>query len=434
MTNSSRGRYLDRLVLLATDAAILQAIDEASKDCPWWPRDATWRRTYGLFHPDREAFATLVFQSNGIAQVIFQAEVFVTYPTAPGDGSLILPAKDLGWIRITRFPADPSLNTLAAVIASHPQPTVLRYRPRRRCTVGFEISSPVSIVKVYPQKFAKRGRGEQIYASGLALWRTAARGELRFTVARPDRWDLESRTLWQERCKGVSVLPKLWGIEGPAVAHSMGQAAASLCCSTLKPERVFDGTAQLAASRRYAEELARRVPGLAPAVDALLNSLTDAHLSGPRRPLRPIHGDLDAGQWLQDGSQLCLLDFDDFALGDPELDVANFLNELQIQEECGPAVHGLSQAFLAGYESVAAPLAVELLGVYLAHKRLFRALTMARSLRPDGDQRAEHLVRRAWQSLPPDPSPFAGLNRAHGNPPAQPAPPPPAQEQPNLTL
>jgi hypothetical protein len=408
--NSSRDRYLDRLVLLVTDAAILQAIDEASKDCPWWPRDATWRRTYGRFHPDQEAFATLVFQSNGSAQVIFQAEVFVTYPTAQGDGSLILPAKDLGWIRITRFPADPSLTTLAAVIASHPQPTVLRYRPRRRCTVGFEIGSPVSIVKVYPQKFAKRGRGEQIYASGLALWRTAARGELRFTVARPDRWDLESRTLWQERCKGVSVLPKLWGIEGPAVAYSMGQAAASLCCSTLKPERVFDGRAQLSASRRYAEELARRVPGLAPPVHALLNSLADAHLSAPSRPLRPIHGDLDAGQWLHDGSQLCLLDFDDFALGDPELDVANFLNELQIQEDCEPAVHGLSHAFLAGYESVAAPLAVELLGVYLAHKRLFRALTLARSLRPDGDLRAEHLVRRALQSLPPDPSPLAGLN------------------------
>jgi Phosphotransferase enzyme family len=399
MTNSPRMRYRDQLAVLATDAAILQTMDEASARCPWWAGNATWRRTYGTFHPDREAFATLVFQSYGSPQVIFQAEVLTARPLGEADASLILPARNLGWIRIRQFPADPSLTTLAAVLASHPQPTVLRYRPARRCTVGFETTCPASVVKVYPKRFAKNGRGEQIHASGQALWRASLRGELRFAVARPQRWDPETRSLWQERWKGVSALPTLWGSEGPAMAYRMGQAAGSLTGSALKPDKVFDHSAQLSASRRHAEELARRVPCLVTALDALLNGLAGAHDGA--RPLRPIHGDLDASQWLHDGPRLCLLDFEDFALGDPELDVATFLNELEIREESRAAVRSLSQAFLAGYQSIAAPLNRELLGAYLAHKRLFRALSLARSLRPDGDERAAQLIRHALQALPP---------------------------------
>jgi aminoglycoside phosphotransferase (APT) family kinase protein len=112
------------------------------------------------------------------------------------------------------------------------------------------------------------------------------------------------------------------------------------------------------------------------------------------RPLRPIHGDMDANQWLDDGVRLGLTDFDDFSLGDPELDAATFLAELEVEDQPQLPFDQLAEAFLEGYESVGGPLDHSLLSAYLAHKRLFKALRSARALRQDGDVQAErHLVR-----------------------------------------
>ena len=65
----------------------------------------------------------------------------------------------------------------------------------------------------------------------------------------------------------------------------------------------------------------------------------------------------------------------------------------------GFQVDELSQAFREGYESVAGPLNEELLIAYTAHKRLSKALRVARALRPDGDERAEQILNRAARSF-----------------------------------
>ena len=70
---------------------------------------------------------------------------------------------------------------------------------------------------------------------------------------------------------------------------------------------------------------------LSKSVDTLLDKLRQVHAAGQNR-YRPIHGDLAAGQWVFDGSRLGLIDFDDFASGDSELDVATFLAELEFED------------------------------------------------------------------------------------------------------
>src|SRR5262249_10581688 len=158
------------------------------------------------------------------------------------------------------------------------------------------------------------------------------------------------------------------------------------------------GAAQMAASIRCGKELCTRVRQTASYVSTMLGTLEQIHTS-VRTRCRPIHGDLDARQWLYDGRRLGLTDFDDFALGEPELDAATFLAELEFEVGPNDRISRLKDAFLSGYEAASYLLNRHLLAAYLAHKRIYKALRLARALRPDGDAQAEMVLSNASKSL-----------------------------------
>lgn len=398
MSNAPYYKYRKRLAAFACDAPLIDAIAAARGRAPWWPVDRKWVRTYERFHPDREPYAKLVFESAGSPQVIFEAEVFEEPPAERAEGIFLARDDRLGWIRVARFPCDVSLPTIASVLASGESATVVRYRPGRRCTIRLDDDGRTRFAKIYPRKFLRRHRGEQLHAVGTALWRAARQGKLGFAVARTEAWDASAASLWQERIDGVSVRPKLFGPEAPMLAHRLGRAAASLTRCDVAPRETFDWAAQVEASTRFATELRSRIPTLSPAADDLLDELSKINERAGSRPQKPIHGDMDASQWLDDGSRFALTDFDDFALGDPELDVATFIAELEREDGLMLPIERVAGAFVEAFESVAGPLNRSLLAAYLAHKQLFNALRCARALRADGDARAESYLMRACAS------------------------------------
>jgi hypothetical protein len=83
-------------------------------------------------------------------------------------------------------------------------------------------------------------------------------------------------------------------------------------------------------------------------------------------------------QWLADGERLGLVDFDRFCLGDPELDAATFVAEIDCEDPATTPREVLGAAFLRGYADMAGPLEPDLLTAYLAHKRLAKAEKAAR--------------------------------------------------------
>jgi aminoglycoside phosphotransferase (APT) family kinase protein len=112
-----------------------------------------------------------------------------------------------------------------------------------------------------------------------------------------------------------------------------------------------------------------------------------------------VHGALHVSQWLEHGDRLALLDYDSLALGDPELDAATFLADLDVENRERVPVDRLGTTFLAGYEETAGPLDSRLLAAYRAHRRLEKALRVARALRPDGDRKAERRLRLALECV-----------------------------------
>jgi hypothetical protein len=220
---------------------------------------------------------------------------------------------------------------------------IVRYHPGRRCTVK------------RGDRFGKIGVGPEVLTAQQLLW--AHRHELGFAVAEPLGY--EDGTLW------LGAVP---GEPAPlALAQQMGAALATLARSSLRPPgRPPPDTA--------AEELIRRVPALRDEVQALLVDIVPG-------PPRPIHGAPHPPQWLYDGDRLGLIDFDKLALGDPESDVATFM------EAAGEA----GAAFREGYDG---PLDEQRLTAYRNRRRIAKALRAARAVRPDGDEKAARRLRK----------------------------------------
>jgi aminoglycoside phosphotransferase (APT) family kinase protein len=98
-------------------------------------------------------------------------------------------------------------------------------------------------------------------------------------------------------------------------------------------------------------------------------------------PPRPLHGAPHPPQWLADGDRLGLVDFDRLSVGDPEADVAVYVE--------GVEDPGAAEAFARGY----GPLDARRLAAYRARRRILKALRAATALRPDGDERAARRLR-----------------------------------------
>ena len=394
MFDSAHTRYHQRLSTLATGAVTPAVFSQAELCQANGFAQRHWVRTYGRFTPDQEPYATLCFVTADDPQALVRIEVFTTRPDTDERKTPLIGDATLGWLCLNVFPDDPQLPTLPAILANLEHVTIIRYRPLRRCTLRVEGVTGTRFVKVFPY-----ADGQRLHREAVALWDVSQRGELGFRVAPPGHWDTSTHALWQYQAKGIPAAPGLFGPQGARIAHVMGRAAASLACSSAQPTEVFDVNVQFARSQRYAEEIVARVPQLAPAVTELLQTLATIHARVKAQPLRPIHGGLHAHQWLADGEDLALVDFDRFSRGDPELDVATFLGELDFEKRLHVPVAQLAHAFLTAYEATAGPLNRSLLAAYRAHKRLAKTLRTTRAIRPDGDQRAARHLHHAFDAL-----------------------------------
>lgn len=411
MTNGEPyDHYRELLTTLSGDEIPLTLLDEAGKSCGWWPTHRPWQRTYGRFHFNAllgdSPLVTLIYETTDRPQEICIIDLLPTFPATFTPEQTVIRRKGLGWFCLTRFPHDPQLPALQRHQSSLREATlevakVLRYRPSKRCTIRYTGTEPHGMIddsrdnyrgEVRFAKLFTDDRGAAIHRESVALWQAAQAGELEFAVAQPIRWDDEQKTLWQGAVPGIPIVDRLLSNQGAALAEQMGQAAGSLPRSSLQPIARSDAKKQLKRSTKYAQRLRTFFPALRPAIDFLIDRLTTIHAEIEAQPLRPIHGAPHPHQWLTDGTRLGLVDFDGLALGDPELDVATFMSEMDFEDWEEVPVAAINRAFQRGYATVAGTLNPQLLNAYRAHKRLSKALRSAHAVRGDNDMRVERAL------------------------------------------
>lgn len=371
-----------RAWLSASPDPLLALLDGAVRERGRGPVDGAWRRIYARLEPDPAAAGglagALVYQGcSGEPYLVELCEASAS--GGGGDGGQRPPS---GSVRVLPFSDDPGLPTLAGVLAVNPTAEVLRYRPHHRCTMRVE-TDITRFAKVF-----RDGRGIRLYDEGLALWQAAASGGLSFAVAEPLGWDAATRTLWMGEVAGEPVESRLRAPGGPALAERMGLACGEIAASAPAPTQRFSGADQVARSGRYVESLGRLVPHLSDDARQLLDDLAGIHALHGERTLRPIHGAPHMHQWLCAGDQLGLVDFDRHCLGDPELDAATFVAEVDSEDPATTPRELLCDSFLRGYANAAGALEPQLLTAYRVHKRLAKAEKTARKPRVDAGQRA----------------------------------------------
>ena len=381
------------LARLRDDDPIVELIAAVGAERGWWPQGRSWRREYARFDLGSEPLVALLFESAAtdlMSQELCTIEVW----SEPRSDAFELPGS--GWLTFRRFPDDDHLPGLPSVRASRGTVTVLRYRPDKRCTLRVADGGVVSFVKV----FSSGDEGEVMNADALAILAAAEAGELGFRVAPPIRWDAASSSFWQGSVPGSPAIGVLFGPDGAPLAEAMGRAAATLTTSSLQPTRRTGRSKQMKRSAKYAARIAGAFPQLRDQLDELLVRLEELHLADTDGRLRPIHGAPHPHQWLLDRDRtgepgLGLVDFDGFALGPPELDVATFIAEMEYEQPERMPVAAIVDGFREGYEQVAGPLDERVLRAYVAHKRLAKAQRNARAVRDDNDVRAAAAIAAA---------------------------------------
>jgi hypothetical protein len=142
-------------------------------------------------------------------------------------------------------------------------------------------------------------------------------------------------------------------------------------------------------------------PALGAELDRASQLLSQAHSRLRPRPLVPVHGAAHPSQWLVDGDgRLGLVEFDRFALGEPEFDLATFVVEA-VAVGGALLAEDLELAVVDGFREVAVVVDEERLHLYLLHRRLGRVVRAAAGLRPGGPDRAAHALEDVLDELRP---------------------------------
>jgi hypothetical protein len=364
-------RHAAVLAALGRRSALLRALGFDTSD-------GTWRRTYGRFNAVAAALATLVFERGDPPEIVV---VDVHERRPPDERAVPLPgAEDAAWLVARGIREDARLPTIGAVLDGPGRRTVVRYRPARRCTIRVEEDRAVRYAKVQPSADLAA-----LHRDAETLWAASQDGRLGFAVAPPGGVKEATQSLWQGAIDGLPLKPRLLAPDGVALGAPLGRALGTLHASGVRPAAMLGRWAPLLRARSAGTDLAARVPALEPRVADVLARIEALDRAAGERPARPIHGAPHPAQWLAVGDGLGLVDFDRFALGDPELDLAVLLAEIE-DESRAPA--GLDHAVLAGYEAVAGPLDPRLLLACRAAGRLATARRHARGIRPDGAVRA----------------------------------------------
>lgn len=267
--------------------------------------------------------------------------------------------------------ADRNLPAIAGLMAKCPDSEIIKYAPERRCIIRVVRQGRTYYAKIYPPKFLKRGRGEGIDEIGRVFWELAEAGELNFNVARPAGWDAAAAAVWCEELIGSPAVEILRSGSGEGIVYGIGKAISLIAKSRIEPKRIFDYAEQLKDTAEFAEILLNKFPALTATVEFLFKRLETVYL--PEKQLVPTHGDMHIDQWLINGNELGLLDFEDVSLGHPERDLAFFT--VQLESEYGTELDyaTLNAHLIEGYKSIGSQPNERLINIYAANKWFSKA-------------------------------------------------------------
>jgi aminoglycoside phosphotransferase (APT) family kinase protein len=325
----------------------------------------------------------------------------------PAIGAALSHVEELDML-VWAWPNDPALPQLAALLDPLRLPVHLpdavlglggtiasvqmqRYEPERRatlrCTWNGAGASRTPWV-VYAKTFAGEAVAQTLLQRFAYFWKLAQSDAAAPQVAQPLGWDRATRTLWQAGASGQPLMAVASSADALDDFECIGRALAKLHLAALPAASNRSTSHWLSELQLRVQKLSRAVPSVATRVRELAARLEAATRYLPRARQTLIHGDFHPEQvWLNEG-RVVFFDFDEFALGNPMEDVAEFSVKLEqlgaSPERCQRQVEALTQAYRAAAPRCFNPL-------WLQWHRAMQTLLQA--------SRAFIYQEPGWQSL-----------------------------------
>jgi hypothetical protein len=228
---------------------------------------------------------------------------------------------------------------------------ILKHTPGRRCALGYTLECPGAKRRLFGKIFSGE-RGPVILETLERIAAAIPRQVL--LIPRPIGHLPDLRLLVTEYLDGTPLAPSLYQETSEAPARRIAAALAALHGCEARLTRRWSARQEWVNTD---ESLARASLGAAPSsgpARGLLRMLSRRAARLPSVSDGPIHRDFYAEQVWACGEQSALLDLDDARLGDPALDIGNFLAHLKLRSlQFAETARGCERArpvFLEEYE------------------------------------------------------------------------------------
>jgi hypothetical protein len=208
---------------------------------------------------------------------------------------------------------------------------VVRYKPQRRCLIEYDVQRLADRqVITLIGKARARHLDKRNFELQQRLWKTGFDDASEDAVSIPQPVALiPSLQMWlQRRVPGALSIDLLLADPQSNLPSRLAEAIFKLHSSSIRPARSHAVSDDLRLLHEKLPLVAQRHPHLESRLGRLLEICSKLGRSIDVPPSCPVHRDFYHDQIIVDGRRLYLLDLDLFALGDPALDVGNFVAHL----------------------------------------------------------------------------------------------------------
>lgn len=223
-------------------------------------------------------------------------------------------------------------------------PDVISYKPGSRCTLRYHLEYPADLAdRGWPaQVIAKTysgSKGQHAYDGMRKMWDAPAlRGDA-VTIAAPLAYIPELKLLIQGLvpeeqsletfCKAALASGDPAALD--ALREYLRKTAAGLVAlhqSGAQHGETITWSERMAELDKLVDRIGAVAPELVGAAGAVRSRLVELDAAHPADPLVPTHGAFDPEQVTLDGERIGFIDFDDFCLAEPAMDIGMFLAAL----------------------------------------------------------------------------------------------------------
>ena len=235
-----------------------------------------------------------------------------------------------------------------SVVASR----VVRHKPGRRCLIEYDVMDlATGNVQAILAKMSRRPVARRDFLTQRSIYHAGFQQDAIDGICVPEPLGvIDEWNMWLQRKVAGSVAAEmLSGPHGPTVAERIAAAIAKLHAQGPPTKRLHSLDDELAILRDRLETLSANQPRWKHRLAAVLAKCQRIASNLPAPRSTPVHRDFYPDQVILDGKNVCLCDLDLYCVGDPALDVGNFvahLIELGLREYDDPAFFNPSSAAL----------------------------------------------------------------------------------------